>query len=112
MQRSELLTQSAGRSVLREPGANLFGIQRQPGGRQFAQPAVGFRQAQLYRGLLLRIASLLLESGTPAGQRVAPQLKAVMLFKPYGQRLLTAVKLLILLPGGEANTRPQPQSVM
>ena len=66
--------------MLRQPGADLFGIQRQPGGRQVCQSATGFRQTLLQGGLLLGIASLLLESRPPARQRIAPPLKTVMLF--------------------------------
>ena len=80
MQGRERLAQSARRGVLREAGADLVSIQRQPVGRQFAQPAAGFRQTLLQSGLLLRIAGLLLESGPPARQRIAPSLVAVVLF--------------------------------
>lgn len=80
MQGRELLAQSARRGVLREAGADLLSIQRQPVGRQFAQPTAGFRQTLLQRGLLLRIAGLLLESCPPARQRIAPSLVAVVLF--------------------------------
>ena len=98
--------------MLCQLAANLFSIESQRGGRQFAELTAGILQALLYRLLLLSVAAKLLEGGFPACKRRAPLLESRVRFKPLMQRLLAGFKLSQTLLGCLADPGATAQAVL